>query len=229
MTTHARGSVKSTLTNVAALALATAFVATFAPPGTSLQGPANAQSSASAEAMAQLRATESQTISISATADVAQDLSRDEFDATSVAELRRVQLAAAAPVWSGPTVGDFIANPPYPNFSLDQVVQVGLQYQGVPYRWGGDTPAGFDCSGFVQYVYAQFGISLPHSVRGQAAMGTPISRADARAGDIVIFNDMSHNGIYMGGGQILDAPYAGKSVTVRPLWTDAYYIVRLGI
>ena len=45
----------------------------------------------------------------------------------------------------------------------------------------------------------------------------------------MIFNDMSHNGIYMGGGQILDAPYAGKSVTVRPLWTDAYYIVRLGI
>ena len=55
MTTHARGSVKSTLTNVAALALATAFVATFALSGTSLQGPANAQSSASAEAMAQLR------------------------------------------------------------------------------------------------------------------------------------------------------------------------------
>ncbi|QOD94790.1 C40 family peptidase [Chryseoglobus sp. 28M-23] len=179
--------------------------------------------------MAELRASESQTVSISATAEVAQDLSRDEFDATSVAELRRAQLAAAAPKWSGPTVGDFLANPPYPNFSLDQVVQVGLQYQGVPYRWGGSTPAGFDCSGFVQYVYAQFGIALPHSVRGQAAMGTPISRADARAGDIVIFNDMSHNGIYMGGGQILDAPYAGKSVTVRPLWTDAYYIVRLGI
>lgn len=229
MSTHARRSVKSSLTNVAALALATAFVATFALPGTSLQVTANAESSPTAEAIAELRATESQTISFTAEAEVAQDLSRDEFDATGVAELRRAQLAAAAPTWSGPTVGDFLANPPYPNFSLDQVVQVALQYQGVPYRWGGSTPAGFDCSGFVQYVYAQFGYSLPHSVRGQAALGTPIARADARAGDIVIFNDMSHNGIYMGGGQILDAPYAGKSVSVRPLWTDAYYIVRLGI
>ena len=99
----------------------------------------------------------------------------------------------------------------------------------MPYRYGGDTPAGFDCSGFVQYVYAQFGVALPHSVSGQAAAGTPISLADARPGDLIIFNNMSHSGFYMGGGQILDAPYPGKSISVRPLWTDSYYIVRIGI
>jgi len=229
VSTPSRRTVKSTLTNIAALMTATAFVATFALSGTSLEPAANAEGSANAEALATLQAAESQTIAFSAETEVAQDLARDEFGATSVAELRRAQLAAAAPKWSGPSVGDFLANPPYPSFSLDQVVQVALQYQGVPYRWGGSTPAGFDCSGFVQYVYAQFGIALPHGVRGQAALGTPISRADARPGDIVIFNNLGHNGIYMGGGQILDAPYAGKSVMVRPIWTDAYYIVRIGI
>ncbi len=180
-----------------------------------------------------MQKTESQELELSALAAAPVDASRAAFSATSAAEVRRIQLAAdaaaRAAAWSGPRVTDFLANPPYPSFSLDQVVQVALQYQGVPYRYGGDTPAGFDCSGFVQYVYAQFGVALPHSVSGQAALGTPIAEADARPGDIVIFNNMSHSGFYMGGGQILDAPYPGKTVSVRPLWTDSYYIVRIGI
>jgi len=59
-------------------------------------------------------------------------------------------------------------------------------------------------------------------------MGTKISRADAVPGDLVVLNDHSHIGIYMGNGAILDAPYPGKTVQARPLWTDAYYIVRIG-
>ena len=231
------GSTKPTwrrlLLNLSAMTVATAIVATLALSGTGIAPAANAESNANAEANTQLQATDSQQFEQTASDVAPVDASRAAFSATSVAEVRRIQLAAEATArvaaWSGPRVADFLANPPYPSFSLDQVVQVALQYQGVPYRYGGDTPAGFDCSGFVLYVYAQFGVSLPHGVRGQAALGTPISRADARPGDIVIFNNMSHSGFYMGGGQILDAPYPGKTVSVRPLWTDAYYIVRIGI
>lgn len=228
-----RTTWRRTLLNLGAMTAATAIVATLALPGTGIAPAANAESNAGAAALAQLQKTESQQLEQTALAAAPVDASRAAFSATSAAEVRRIQLAAEAAAraaaWSGPRVTDFLANPPYPSFSLDQVVQVALQYQGVPYRYGGDTPAGFDCSGFVQYVYAQFGVALPHSVSGQAALGTPISRADARPGDIVIFNNMSHSGFYMGGGQILDAPYPGKTVSVRPLWTDSYYIVRIGI
>ncbi len=227
---------RRTLLNLGAMTAATAIVATLALPGSGVGPVANAETNATAEAVAQLQATESQKLeqsSLSTLSTAPVDASRAAFSATSAAEVRRTQLAAEAAArvaaWSGPRVSDFLANPPYPSFSLDQVVQVALQYQGTPYRYGGDTPAGFDCSGFVQYVYAQFGVALPHGVRGQAAAGTPISLADARPGDLVIFSDMSHDGIYMGGGQILDAPYPGKTVSVRPLWTDSYYIVRIGI
>lgn len=222
---------KRTALNMGAMTAATAIVATLALPGTSLQPAANAESNQTAEAIAELQATSSQEIELAATEPVVVDASRGEFTATDPAALRRAQLAAqraaAAAAWSGPRVGDFLANPPYPNFSLDQVVQVALQYQGVPYRYGGDTPAGFDCSGFVQYVYAQFGVALPHSVSGQDAAGVRISRADARPGDIVIMP--GHNGIYMGNGTFIDAPRAGGVVSVRPIWTDNYWIVRVGI
>ena len=151
--------------------------------------------------------------------------------AAAAAEARRVAAAATmttyAAAYSGPSVSDFLANPSYPTFSLTSVYNVGLQYQGVPYVYGGTTPAGFDCSGFVMYVYAQFGISLPHSAAGQGAAGTRISLADAQPGDLVIMD--GHDGIYAGNGNILHAPYEGAAVRVQPIWTSSYYIVRLGI
>ncbi len=222
---------RRTALNMGAMTAATAIVATLALPGTSLEPAANAESNQTAEAIAALQATASQNIELNAAEPVVVDASRGEFTATDPAALRRAQLAAeraaAAAAWSGPRVSDFLANPPYPNFSLDQVVQVALQYQGVPYRYGGSTPAGFDCSGFVQYVYAQFGVSLPRTVSAQDRAGTRISRADALPGDIVIMP--GHNGIYMGNGMFIDAPRAGGVVSVRPIWSDNYWIVRVGI
>jgi cell wall-associated NlpC family hydrolase len=154
-------------------------------------------------------------------------VTRDAFGATSAAEIERAAIAAAYAAYSGPTAADFLANPPYPNFDLNQVAQVALQYQGVPYRFGGATPAGFDCSGLVLFVYAQFGISLPHSVSGTAALGTPIAREAALPGDIVIMP--GHSGIYMGNGTFIDAPDYGQVVQVRPIYDSNYYIVRVGI
>lgn len=228
---HSTTTWRRTALNIGAMTAATAIVATLALPGTAIPTAANAESNATAEALAQLQATESQALELTATEAVVVDASRGEFTATDPAALRRQQLAAeraaAAAAWRGPTVGDFLANPPYPSFSLDQVVQVALQYQGVPYRYGGSTPAGFDCSGFVQYVYAQFGVALPRTVSQQAAAGVRISREDARPGDIVIM--AGHNGIYLGNGTFIDSPRSGGVVSVRPIWTDNYYIVRVGI
>ncbi|WP_314102095.1 C40 family peptidase, partial [uncultured Frigoribacterium sp.] len=109
------------------------------------------------------------------------------------------------------------------------VYQAALQYVGTPYVFGGATPAGFDCSGFIMYVYAKFGVSLPHSVGSQAALGATISASEARPGDVVVFNDGSHDGFYAGNGMILDAPKPGGSVSVRPLWSSAVHYVRYAV
>jgi len=181
-------------------------------------------------ALEEMKTTDAQTVLVDAGA-AASSASRDAFGATTEAELaaskKRTQLAATYASYSGPTYTDYLANPPYPSFDLNQVVAVGQQYLGTPYVYGGATPSGFDCSGFIMFVYSQFGISLPHSVSGQAARGSKISIADALPGDLVIMS--GHDGIYMGNGLIMDAPRAGGVVSVRPIWTDAYYIVRIGV
>ncbi|MDF1478134.1 C40 family peptidase [Leifsonia sp. H3M29-4] len=148
---------------------------------------------------------------------------RDAFSSTSAAEMAAAA-AAAAPASSYTAL---LANPPMPFFSLDQVVSIAMQYQGVPYVYGGATPAGFDCSGFVAYVYAQVGVSLPHGVSSAAAVGTPIAWEAALPGDMVVMP--GHSGIYLGGGMMIDAPYEGRVVSVNSVWSSSAYIVRFGI
>ena len=152
-------------------------------------------------------------------------------EAAAAAEARRAevstQLASYATSYAGPSAADYLAAPAYPDVNLAAVFNVASQYQGVPYVYGGATPAGFDCSGFIMYVYAQFGISLPHSANGQAAAGTRISIEDAVPGDLVIMP--GHDGFYAGNGNILHAPYTGQNVRIQPIWTSDYYIVRIGI
>lgn len=98
-----------------------------------------------------------------------------------------------------------------------------MQYLGVPYRWGGADPStGFDCSGFVLYVYAKVGISLPHYTGAQWALGIPVSRNDLKPGDVVFFNGISHDGIYIGGGQFVQAPRTGDVVKVSSL-SESWY------
>jgi peptidoglycan DL-endopeptidase CwlO len=164
-----------------------------------------------------------------ATEVAATSVDRSAFSATSKAQLRRAQLAALYAAYTGPSAADYLANPPYPNFDLNQVVAVAMKYQGVPYRYGGANPAGFDCSGFTAFVYSQFGIALPHSAAGQGRLGTPIALADALPGDLVIVSGGSHVGIYLGGGRMIDAPEAGGVVSAREIYTSNYYVVRVGI
>ncbi len=219
---------KSNFLSVAATAvLVPALFATVALPAYALVPTPDTTASDAAASVVALKQSGAQTVTVPDAAPIT-TVERDAFTATTAAELRRAQFRTTYKSYSGPSASDYVANPAYPTFSLDQVLQVGMQYQGVPYVYGGATPAGFDCSGLVMFVYAQFGVALPHSVVSQAAMGTKISAADARPGDIVVWSDGSHNGIYAGNGVVLHAPYSGAAVRMQPIWGSVYF-VRLGI
>ena len=97
------------------------------------------------------------------------------------------------------------------------VVGIAMRYLGTPYVWGGASPAGFDCSGFVMYVFAQVGVSLPHNAAAQYGHGMPVSRDQLQPGDLVFFNGLGHNGIYIGGGQFIHSPHTGDVVKISSI------------
>ena len=111
---------------------------------------------------------------------------------------------------------------PAPDARYGGVVGIAMQYLGVPYVWGGASPSGFDCSGFSMYVYAAMGVSLPHHAASQYNMGTPVSKDQLQAGDLVFFNGLGHMGIYIGGGQFIHAPHSGDVVKISSL-SDSWY------
>ncbi|MGX5695619.1 C40 family peptidase [Agromyces soli] len=234
---HRRSLRRGGVANLVVMTLSVGIVGTLAIPAYAFApGSEGPQFGTSAEAA--LMKADPQSVDVAADASaapVSQDslavTTGDSIRAAAAAEEARqaaeTQMASYAASYSGPSVGDLLANPPYPNFDLASVYNVATQYIGVPYVYGGATPAGFDCSGFVMYVYAQFGIGMPHSSAGQGAMGTPIAESAAVPGDLVIMS--GHDGFYAGGGMILHAPYEGASVRVQPIWTSDYSIVRIGI
>ncbi|WP_353828961.1 C40 family peptidase [Agromyces sp. SYSU T0242] len=150
-----------------------------------------------------------------------------EEAARAAAEAEAARQAAAAEMTSYAAAASEYSAPAAVYGSADpaSVYSVAQQYLGVPYVYGGATPAGFDCSGLVQYVYAQFGISLPHSSSAQGAAGTQIPLSQAVPGDLVVMS--GHIGFYAGNGMILHAPYEGTVVRVQPIWTSDYWIVRI--
>jgi cell wall-associated NlpC family hydrolase len=102
------------------------------------------------------------------------------------------------------------------------VVAIAKRYLGVPYVYGGTSPNGFDCSGFVQYVYRQLGISLPRTTGAQYGAVRHVSRSQAQAGDIVFFfsgGGVSHVGIYLGGGMMIAAPHTGDRVKIQTVYS----------
>ncbi len=107
------------------------------------------------------------------------------------------------------------------------IVSTAKEYIGVPYRWAGTTPSGFDCSGFVQYVFKANGISLNRTAATQYAHGSYVAKSDLRAGDLVFFQNtykagISHVGIYIGSGQFIHAS-SSKGVTISDL-SSSYYV-----
>ena len=107
------------------------------------------------------------------------------------------------------------------------VVGVAMSQLGTPYVWGGGAPGGFDCSGLVSWAYAQVGVSLPHSTYAQYGMGVAVSKDQLQPGDIVFFDGLGHEGLYIGGGQFVHAPHTGDVVKISSLgegWYASTYV-----
>jgi cell wall-associated NlpC family hydrolase len=106
------------------------------------------------------------------------------------------------------------------------VVGIAMRYLGTQYVYGGSSPSGFDCSGFTMYVFAQIGVSLPHYTVAQYSLGSPVSRSQLEAGDLVFFDGLGHVGIYIGGGQFIHSPHTGDVVKISSIsgWYAATYV-----
>lgn len=116
---------------------------------------------------------------------------------------------------------------PRPSVTVgERIVATATRFLGVPYVWGGTTPAGFDCSGLVQYVFGLVGLPVGRTATDQWNEGTPVSRANLAVGDLVFFNTtggVSHVGIYIGNGDFIHAPSAGDVVQISRL-SDSYWV-----
>jgi hypothetical protein len=145
------------------------------------------------------------------------------------AEASEFQVASKSRIYyyEGPRAADYLASPRFTDISSANLMKSSAELVGTPYVFGGQTPGGIDCSGYVLFVYSQFGVDLPHSVYQQAKLGTKISAEEALPGDLVIFNDFSHNGIYAGNGNFYHAPQPGDRVKLAPIFTDRYHFIRV--
>jgi peptidoglycan DL-endopeptidase CwlO len=130
---------------------------------------------------------------------------------------------APSPIMATVATTDVIAPPPS---RYGGVVGIAMRYLGIPYVYGGASPSGFDCSGFAMYVFAQIGVSLPHNAAMQYGYGTPVSRDQLQAGDLVFFNGLGHMGIYIGGGQFIHSPHTGDVVKISSMtgWYASTYV-----
>lgn len=108
-----------------------------------------------------------------------------------------------------------------------QAVRHALGKLGAPYRWGGNGPSSFDCSGLVNWAFDQVGVDLPRTSRALSRTGTAVSRGDLQPGDLVFFySPVSHVGIYIGNGQMVHASTSGKPVLVADIDGRPYHSAR---
>ncbi|MBW3093661.1 C40 family peptidase [Bifidobacterium sp. 82T10] len=192
---------------------------------------AEEEAKAAAEAQAQSESqTDSQAASRSEQRDSLYDAVPDtNTAATADATATTDGTAGASTDTTNGTTADATGTTSVPaSASGSALASYATQFVGSPYAAGGNTPSGWDCSGFVQYVYAQFGISLPHYSGAQAAVGTAVaSIADAQPGDILA--NETHSAIYIGNGLVVNAlnPYQGTQITGLSVFTSGYSIRRV--
>ena len=134
-----------------------------------------------------------------------------------------VAAAEATPVKSPlpgsvPSPVHFVPPPPPPEPTVaERAVRLARTQLGVPYVYGGASPGGFDCSGLVMWVYGRLGIALPHNAAALYSVGTRVSLAHLKPGDLVFFHGLGHVGIYIGHGLMIHAPQTGERVEIEAL------------
>lgn len=226
--------------NIVVIAVSTGLIATVAIPAYASTRMVDA--SASARAQQEFTTENAQKLAVLPTVALSA-VTRDSYTTTSPppvvkAASVRIKNSAADAIGSAAASGvgksssstrPTAINPGMPHFSIAGIFAEAQTYIGTPYVYGGSSPAGFDCSGFVLYLYSHVGIPLEHNARIQGQSGTVISEADAVPGDLVIFYGGAHDGIYAGNHQVLDAPKPGGRVGIRPIWTSDVFYVRLGL
>lgn len=143
------------------------------------------------------------------------------------ARIRRALIAAALAAVAVP-VADArpVYDPGAPGVQVPAqraaLVRYAAQFTGTPYRWGGSSPAGFDCSGLVRYVYGKFGVQMEHFSGAQYAAYPKVDRDDLRPGDLVFFAGRGHVGIYIGRGRFIHSTHSGDHVRVSKL-SEGWY------
>ena len=123
-----------------------------------------------------------------------------------------------APVGPVASPARFVPPPrPRPLTVAERAAQLARTQLGVPYRWGGASPAGFDCSGLVMWAYGRLGIPLPHNAAALFGVGRAVPRSALRPGDLLFFRGLGHVGIYVGQGRMVHAPQSGRRVEIQSL------------
>lgn len=154
---------------------------------------------------------------------------QEHAEAEAQAQAAQAQAQAESQAASRSSDRASISVPTAPASATGQALaDYALQFQGYPYVAGGNTPSGWDCSGFVQWVFAQFGVSLPHYSGAQMSVGTAVgSIAEAAPGDIIV--NTQHAAIYIGNGMVINAlnPAQGTQVTSLAVFSGGYAIRRV--
>lgn len=211
------------------LSLTGALLLTASLPANAQELPAAKTHSAAVSSVQQIDTTQTaasgQTLSRAAVTASAAPVAQTAVARTAVAQpaAAATQTATTTQTTSTRTTAAVTAAPA--SVAGSSLLSTAYSLSGTPYVWGGTTPAGFDCSGFVRYVFAQHGISLPRTSQAQTAAGTIISASQAQPGDLVSWG--YHIGIYLGNGKMIDAPRPGQTVGVHAVWGSPVY-VRIG-
>ena len=154
---------------------------------------------------------------------------QEQAEAEAQAQAAQAQAQAESQAASRSSDRAILSVPTAPASATGQALaDYALQFQGYPYVAGGNTPSGWDCSGFVQWVFAQFGVSLPHYSGAQMSVGTAVgSIAEAAPGDIIV--NTQHAAIYIGNRMVINAlnPAQGTQVTSLAVFSGGYAIRRV--